>query len=358
MKICMSDIGPEKSTVTIRQKINPAQPQISHAEQAFQKSLHKALAQKALSLFGLKVKIQEHRIAKVPVSELAEITEQYVMLTLLENSGSEPGFVAFDDAALAGFVTVQTLGCVLPNLTKGRTATLTDAALIAPFIEEALGSMQQSPDFCDDISHRKKYRFAQMITDTHRLLLCLQSEDFIFYFMTITMGADQHQAKILMAFPAIEKKSSKEENPSEQERSGRSHEAFLALPAEMQAELHRFRFPWSELSQLEVGAHLILPDDVLNNIKLRALNSSDTISAKLGRLSQFRAVQVDIETESSARNDGETSSDPNRSKDQVGEALTAETEISQGVTPVDLLQIESPERTNSVEKAPTDPAPA
>ena len=114
----MSDIGPEKSTVTIRQKINPAQPQISHAEQAFQKSLHKALAQKALSLFGLKVKIQEHRIAKVPVSELAEITEQYVMLTLLENSGSEPGFVAFDDAALAGFVTMQTLGCVLPNLTK------------------------------------------------------------------------------------------------------------------------------------------------------------------------------------------------------------------------------------------------
>ena len=47
----MSDIGPEKSTVTIRQKINPAQPQISHAEQAFQKSLNKALAQKALSLF-------------------------------------------------------------------------------------------------------------------------------------------------------------------------------------------------------------------------------------------------------------------------------------------------------------------
>ena len=66
------------------------------------------------------------------------------------------------------------------------------------------------------------------------------------------------------------------------------------MPAELIAEIRHFQFPRSELSQLKVGTHLILPDAALESIQLRAPKSSHVVSAKLGRLAHFRAVQVTI----------------------------------------------------------------
>lgn len=354
----MSDIGSEKSAAILRQKITPPQSQIRRADQAFEKSLHKSLGQTALRLFGLRMQIREHSIAQATALEIAETTEPYLMLALLENSGFDPGFIAFDQAAIAGLVTMQTLGCILPNLTQGRTATLTDAALIAPLIEETLKTTQNGTDITSDISHRKNYHFSQMISDAHRLSLAMRSEDFTLFYMGLEMGTGQHQAKILMAFPAIEHKVSDMEMAPEQETDGIAHKAFLSLPAEMRAELHRFRFPLSELSQLKVGAHLILPDTALNNIQLRAVNSSDTISAKLGRLAQFRAVQVDIASAPVAHYSADPANDPKQIEHQADEASIHVNDAPQDLGLADPLQIDMAAEDTALAKVPIDPEPA
>ncbi|XXK30172.1 hypothetical protein ACMAY7_11865 [Rhodobacteraceae bacterium nBUS_24] len=59
---------------------------------------------------------------------------------------------------------------------------------------------------------------------------------------------------------------------------------------------------------------MILPDTVFENVQLKTARSSEFISAKLGRLAQFRAVQVDIATASLDR----YSANPNAAQKRIG----------------------------------------
>ena len=322
----MSEMGSEKTVEVLRQKISPSQPQVSKADKVFEKCLHKALSQSALQLFGLKLQISDHSICYEPVSRIAKITEPFLMLELLESSANNSGFVALDQAALSNLVTFQTLGCILPDLSQSRKATLTDAALIAPLVEQTMQKLQNTGPNDFDLGQPTHYRFSQMLTDAHRVSLAMQSEQFIIYYMDLAMGDSQNPAKMLMAFPAIEHNYFYKAAVATQKRET-SQQVFLSLPAQLNAELHCFRFAWSELSQLKVGAHLFLPDTALDNIHLKAAHSSEFISAKLGRLAQFRAVQVDITDASTNSNLANPNADLQSVKNHSGEAKVLESKI-------------------------------
>ena len=88
-------------------------------------------------------------------------------------------------------VTIQTMGMVLPNLSQNRAATLTDAALIAPFVDHAMQKIDSSDTH---FGHINQYRFSQMIVGAHRLYLALRSEKFLLHRMNLAMGLDQHTA--------------------------------------------------------------------------------------------------------------------------------------------------------------------
>lgn len=235
------------------------------------------------------------------------------MLGLLENSETDPGFTALDQVALAGLVTIQTLGCILPELTHRRAATLTDAALIAPLIEQTMQNLQNNDQSKFDLGHISYYRFSRMLADAHRVSLAVQSERFVTYCMELAMGDSQHTAKIIMAFPVSQNKVDEKTSTGPQKIEA-ERKVFFSLPAKINAELHRFYFAWSDLSQLKVGAHLILPDTVFENVQLKTARSSEFISAKLGRLAQFRAVQVDIAIKSLVH----YSANPNAAQKKIG----------------------------------------
>lgn len=289
----ISEMESEDILAVLRQKTSPSQPQVSPADKVFEKSLHKALSQSALQLFGLKLQISDHRIRYEPVSRIAKITEPFLMLGLLESSAKDSGFVALDRAALSNLVTFQTLDCILPELSQSRTATLTRCCPDAPLIEEARQKLQDSGQTDFGLGQPTQYRFSQMFTDTHRVSLAMQAAQFISYHMDLAMVDSRNPAIILIAFPAIEQNYFDRVAVATQKRDA-DQQVFLSLPAELNAQLHYFRFAWSELSPLKVGTHLFLPDTALENIHLKATHSSEFISTKLGRLGRFRAVQVDI----------------------------------------------------------------
>ena len=348
----MSEMGSENTLAVLRQKISPSQPQVSPADKVFEKSLHKALSQSALQLFGLKLQISDHRICYEPVSRIAKITEPFLMLGLLESSAKDSGFVALDRAALSNLVTFQTLGCILPELSQSRTATLTDAALIAPLIEQTMQKLQDIGQTDFGLGQPTQYRFSQMFTDAHRVSLAMQSEQFITYHMDLAMGDSRNPAKILIAFPTIEQNHFDRAAVATQKRDA-SQQVFLSLPAQLNAELHCFRFAWSELSQLKVGKHLFLPDTALESIHLKATHSSEFISAKLGRLGQFRAVQVDITDASTNLNLAKPNSDLKSINNHKGETNMLESKIPNNSCKSDLPKTDTLLGDEHIERAET-----
>ncbi|XAT60510.1 hypothetical protein GN278_06575 [Rhodobacteraceae bacterium Araon29] len=348
----MSEMGSENTLAVLRQKISPSQPQVSPADKVFEKSLHKALSQSALQLFGLKLQISDHRICYEPVSRIAKITEPFLMLGLLESSAKDSGFVALDRAALSNLVTFQTLGCILPELSQSRTATLTDAALIAPLIEQTMQKLQDIGQTDFGLGQPTQYRFSQMFTDAHRVSLAMQSEQFITYHMDLAMGDSRNPAKILIAFPTIEQNHFDRAAVATQKRDA-SQQVFLSLPTQLNAELHCFRFAWSELSQLKVGKHLFLPDTALENIHLKATHSSEFISAKLGRLGQFRAVQVDITDASTNLNLAKPNSDLKSVNNHKGETNMLESKIPNNSCKSDLPKTDALLGDEHIERAET-----
>ena len=340
----MSEVRSEQSSKVIRQMLSPSQSQLTRADKALEKNLHKAFAQSALQLFSLNLQILDHGICHEFSSAIPELTEPFLMLGLLESCDAEPGFIALDHAALTGLVTIQTLGVILPNLTQSRAATLTDAALIAPLIDHAMQKIDRADA---DIGHINQYRFSKIIVDAHRLSLTIRSDKFAVYQMNLAMGPDQHPGQILIAFPAIEQKSKDKNSATKDDRTA-NEKVFMALPAELIAEIRHFQFPWSELSQLKVGTHLILPDAALENIQLRAANSSDIISAKLGRLAHFRAVQVDIAVPSVDHLTASSITEPKQIKNNAEEPKLFERDDPKNITDPERPKLDAPIAENQV----------
>ena len=350
----MSEVRSEQSSKVIRQMLSPSQSQLTRADKALEKNLHKAFAQSALQLFSLNLQILDHGICHEFSSAIPELTEPFLMLGLLESCDAEPGFIALDHAALTGLVTIQTLGVILPNLTQSRAATLTDAALIAPLIDHAMQKIDRSDK---DIGHINQYRFSQILVDAHRLSLAIRSDKFAVYQMNLAMGPDQYPGQILIALPAIEHKL-RDKNSAAKEDDAANQKAFMALPAELIAEIRRFQFSWLELSQLKVGTHLILPDAALENIQLRAANSADVIPAKLGRLAHFRAVQVDIAVPSIDHLTKRSNTEPNQIKNNEVEPNLLGYDEPKTVADPEPPKLESPTAENQVAVEFTENFPA
>ena len=350
----MSVVRPEKTETVIQKKLSPSQSRLTNIDKALETKLHKALAQSAMQLFSLNLQVLDHNTCHECISSITELTKPFMMLGLLERTGVEPGFIAVDQAALAGLVTIQTMGVVLPNLSQNRAATLTDAALIAPFVDRA---MQKIDSINTHFGHINQYRFSQMIVDAHRLYLALRSEQFLVHRINLAMGPDQHPAQILIAFPEIEHRSGdiksavKEENAPKQK-------AFLALPAELIAEIRHFQFPWSELSQLKVGTHLILPDAALESIQLRAAKSSHVVSAKLGRLAHFRAVQVAIALPSMGHSPESSNTLPEEVKINAVEPSLFEHDEPQNDADIETLKLDASTEVEQVVMKTTEDTPA
>ena len=162
----MSVVRPEKTETVIQKKLSPSQSRLTNIDKALETKLHKALAQSAMQLFSLNLQVLDHNACHECISSITELTKPFLILGLPEHTGVEPGFIAVDQAALAGLVTIQTMGVVLPNLSQNRAATLTDAALIAPFVDHAMQKIDSSNTQFGDIN---QYRFSQMSVDANRL---------------------------------------------------------------------------------------------------------------------------------------------------------------------------------------------
>ena len=134
----MSVVRPVKTETVIQKKFSPSQSRLTNIDKAFETKPHKALAQSAMQLFSLNLQVLDHNTCHECISSIIELTKPFLMLGLLERTGVEPGFIAVDQAAIASLVTIHTTGVVLPNLSQNRAATLTDAALIAPFVDHAM----------------------------------------------------------------------------------------------------------------------------------------------------------------------------------------------------------------------------
>ena len=89
-------------------------------------------------------------------------------------------------------VTIQIIGVVLANTSQSRAATLTDAALIAHFVDHTMKEIE----FIDSqFGYIGQYRCSQMKPCADRVYLALPSDKSTIYRMNLAMGPAGTQRK-------------------------------------------------------------------------------------------------------------------------------------------------------------------
>ncbi|SFE79468.1 FliM/FliN family flagellar motor switch protein [Shimia marina] len=256
------------------------------------KAMRLGMALAAEKGLGLALDVTKVSHTTLPHRALQATLDETSLLAILEGQNGEPGALAVDMQVLAGLVEHQTLGQVVEKPITERVPTRVDAALITPFMEDALmryvrmvGEEGEPPKW---LQH---YKFGAMIMDTRTLSLAMTAQDYHMFVLDVSLDRGKKAGTMALIFPDIEvyMAEPEEDDATDIEKfQGNVKQATTTL----NAVIGKVKMPIAAIQGLQVGEILALPDDPMRTAKLEAVNGEEIAEVRIGQLDGMRAVCV------------------------------------------------------------------
>lgn len=251
-------------------------------------------AEKGMGL-ALEVTAVAHR--KLRHEELIGALDSESLLAILEGENGEPGAFALDMQILSGLVEHQTLGRVIPKPVFDRLPSRVDAALVTPFLEDALAKFVEYLGKSDAPKWLQHYKFGAMTAGKRTLGLTLKAFDFHLFVLDISLDGGAKVGTLAMAFPDIQPAvESKDPENGAAVVSEEFQKTILQAPATLNAILGRIKLPIGHLQALQVGEMLTLPRDVLKDTILETDSGEEVATVSFGQANGMRAVRLSGES--------------------------------------------------------------
>ncbi|PIE12219.1 MAG: hypothetical protein CSA70_10820 [Rhodobacterales bacterium] len=271
------------------------------------RALRLALARAADDLFDLAVLVTSCEVTKASRETALETFRDEQLLLVLDSAEGSLGAVAMDVGVLSGLIEMQTMGKVLPTPTTERPTTQTDAAMVAPLVDELLkqfaDNVASSEDEAELSSVVRGMRFGARIESCRMLGLLLEAPDFHVYQLELDLGEGAKQGRMVLVLPESQPVAttepavgshmaapSPEFEPPRQPCLGTG--AFLSAEARIDAVLYRTHRTVAQLGQLKVGDVLVIPRDALSDTRLEVGKAHPIGTSRLGQINGFRAVRL------------------------------------------------------------------
>jgi hypothetical protein len=256
------------------------------------KALRLGLALAAEKGMDLALDVTDVRHVKLPHRALEVTLDNDSLLVLLEGQNGEPGALAVDMQVLAGLVEFQTLGQVIPKAVVDRVPTKVDAALITPFLEDALmryvrmlGEEGEAPYW---LQH---YKFGAMMLDTRTLSLAMAAQDYHMFVLDVKLERGKKSGTMALLFPDVQvlldEPDDAAETDAEKFQNGVKEATTL-----LNAVVGKISLPIAQIQGLQVGDTLALPEAAMKNAKLEAPSGEAIAEVHIGQLNGMRAVCV------------------------------------------------------------------
>ncbi|NVO57215.1 FliM/FliN family flagellar motor switch protein [Rhodobacteraceae bacterium B1Z28] len=212
-------------------------------------------------------------------------------LLLLFNGTEGVAAACLDPGFVSAIVQTQTIGEVTADPSEARAFTDTDAAMVAPLIEEALIRAVALVEAAADQVCLSGYEFASRAADLRSMSLGLVDDTYRIFDLTVDLAGGLRQGQISILLPDLPVMSAPVEDaqvdtgPCLEQSSG-------VLRAELNAVLCKMTLPLAGLSGLEVGGLLPLASARLDRTEILTIDRTSAAVGRLGQCGGLRAIRL------------------------------------------------------------------
>ncbi|MHA6263817.1 FliM/FliN family flagellar motor C-terminal domain-containing protein [Arenibacterium sp. CAU 1754] len=267
------------------------------------RALRLGLARSAADLFDMPLSVIGAVQTRSAQDALAEHLRDDRLLLLLDGPDGRVGGASVDRGALAALIQQQTTGRVLGGDPGERPFTATDAAMVAPLMDEMLARAGGIADSALDRKCLDGYRFGARAEDMRSLMLAVEAERFRVFDLTLEFEGGLLQGAICLVLPDIE--AGQVSGQTETVDAGpRLEQSLSTARANLMAVVGRLRLSLSDLGKMQAGDILPLNRQRLDQAELIAIDGRRVAAACLGqsgglwavRLNEVAAVQTAPQT--------------------------------------------------------------
>ena len=256
------------------------------------KALRLGLALAAEKGMDLALDVTDVRHVKLPHRAVEVTLDNESLLILLEGQNGEPGALAMDMQVMAGLVEFQTLGQVVPKPVTDRVPTKVDAALVTPFLEDALMRyVRMLAEEGEAPYWLQHYKFGAMMQDTRTLSLAMTAQDYQMFVLDVKLERGKKTGTMALLFPDVQVLVNEPEEDAETDAE-KFQNGVKEASTVLNAVVGKISLPIAQIQALQAGDTLPLSEEAMQNATLEALTGEEIAEVRIGQLNGMRAVCV------------------------------------------------------------------
>ncbi|WP_037310500.1 FliM/FliN family flagellar motor C-terminal domain-containing protein [Ruegeria halocynthiae] len=242
------------------------------------------LLQLPLSVIGAK------QSGRLPEDWGDAVGKDWLLLQFFNSDGLSSA-ICLDLVSVSSIVQMQTIGGVTSDAPSPRAFTDTDAAMVAPLVEDALTRAAKLVEAPGDQVSLSGYEFTSRLPDLRSLSLAMTKDTYRVMELTVELGGGLRQGQISVLLPDLPEEVGESEPPLEEIGPNLEH-ASGVLRADLNTVICRMSLPLTALSGLEVGSVLPLTGSRLDRAEILTIDRNRAAVGRLGQCGGMRAVRL------------------------------------------------------------------
>ncbi|EEE37431.1 Surface presentation of antigens protein [Rhodobacteraceae bacterium KLH11] len=255
------------------------------------RALRLGLARAAGEGMGLALSVIGARQAVRAQEDLGERLKDGWLLLLFTSDQGGVAAACLDPGCVSAIVQQQTIAMVIPDPPAERPFTDTDAAMVAPLVEDTLGRALKLVESPADMTSLSGFEYASRAEDQRSLILALVDEAYRVFDLTVELAGGARQGEVCILLP--ERPLSDGEQATDTAQSGLSlDQASGVMRAELNTVISRMSVPLTALSNLSVGDILPLQGARVDRVEVLSIDRARATVGRLGQCSGMRAIRI------------------------------------------------------------------
>ncbi|WP_299986773.1 FliM/FliN family flagellar motor C-terminal domain-containing protein [uncultured Ruegeria sp.] len=263
----------------------------SDAPRSILRALRLGLARAAGEGLGLALTVIGAKQAIRAQGDIARRIQDGWLLLLFASDQGCVAAVCLDPGCVSAIVQQQTIAMVTADPPPERPFTDTDAAMVAPLVEDMLGRARDLVEAPPDLASLSGFEFATRAEDRRSLILALVDEAYRMFDLKVELAGGARQAEVLVLLP--DRRHSFDECADDPAQPGLSlDQASGVMRVELNTVISRMTVPLTALSNLSVGDVLPLQGARVDRVEVLSIDRTRATIGRLGQCGGMRAVRI------------------------------------------------------------------
>lgn len=258
-----------------------------------------AFARAARDMMKVPVDFTALSVARMSLTEILELPPERALILMLEGPEEGLGLLVLSAEVYSALIEMMTIGRCSATLAEPRKPTRTDAAMLSPLADLALGNLQEALTEDGDLSWTSDFHYASFIEDARPLGLMLEEMPYRVLNAQVSLAQGAREGGVLLILPS-EGRGQKPRLRAGTVPDAVARPAFAAaLKARveeadcvLEAVVARLSMPLAATMRLSVDMLLPLPSAALDQISFEGLDGRRVATGKLGQNRGMRAVRL------------------------------------------------------------------